>query len=77
MARVTVGLDAAQHVGLLVLLCWAILALQLKRIECIMAWHEVGAWRAHHIATLRAQYAWFREQWRRHRNDPRNPMPFP
>lgn len=45
----------------IVLLAFAALELERQRIAAL---ELVGAWRAHHIRTLREQHEWFREKWR-------------
>jgi len=58
------------HLVLLVLLAWAVVALQRERARSERAWHEVASWRFHHIKMLRLQADWFREKWRRVHGSP-------
>ena len=59
------GVADAAHLVLLVLLGWAVVALQRERARTDRALHEVASWRFHHIKMMRLQHEWFREKWRR------------
>ena len=55
---------------LLCLCAVAVLVLDHARASVEEAWAEVGAWRAHHIKTLRLQSEWFAAAWKAAHNTP-------
>lgn len=69
--------DAVAVLFLLCVIVGLLIALDVQIAATERAWADVGAWRAHHIATLQSQHAWFRDQWRRSHGERARPQPTP